>query len=448
MAMIKCPECGQEISSEVKCCPNCGFPIKKNRKLPVKTIGIVSFILILILIPIVCVVISYNRLDENEQSDVDRVYKAISDIGTVNIYSENNIISAENLYASLSEKCQRHVKNHKELVEARNSYDKLKAEDTIKRISEIGKVTSKSKNKIDSAESSYESLTNEQKKLVSNIDDLTNAKKQFSLLKIEDVSEKIKQIGNVTIESRDKIKTARNSYEQLTDDEKQQVSNYNDLTDAEDKYNKVAINECTSLINSIGEVTLKSKNKIDKAKNLYDSLSDELKEKIKNYDILKEATEKYEKLEQQEEEKKRTLNSGNMIKTSKWEITYKKTNISAKIYPNSTSGYYRYYYADDDSTFVDVVFQIKNIDTDILGIEDLISDCTVQYNGSDLNKSYTLYTSNGTELDQVYSWDGLDALDSTTLHVAINMPREIQSNNKSITVNLTIAGEDKIIHVR
>ena len=30
MSMIKCPECGKEISDKTKKCLNCGCPIKKN----------------------------------------------------------------------------------------------------------------------------------------------------------------------------------------------------------------------------------------------------------------------------------------------------------------------------------------------------------------------------------------------------------------------------------
>lgn len=446
MALIKCPECGKEISDAVQICPHCGFPIKNHKKISGKLIGII--VVIVIFIAIVGFVISCNKLDETEKEDVSRVCDAISAIGEVSYSSDAEIASAEELYESLSKKCKRHVENYDELVEARGAYDKLKADDTIKLISEIGEVTLDSQNAIDKAQASYDSLTEEQKKLVENVGDLKDANEQVSNLKIEDVSEKIIKIGEVTIDSQEKIQTARKSYDKLSDDEKNQISNYNDLTAAEEKYNQLAVETCITLIDSIGKVTLDSKDKINEAKKLYDSLSNELRDKVANNDVLEKASNKYKKLEQQEEERKRTLNPGNTFKTSKWEITYKKTNISAKIYPNNTSGYYMYYYADDDSTFVDVVFQIKNIDTDILGIEDLISDCKVNYDGSSLTKSYTLYTTNGSQIDQVYSWDGIDALDSTTLHVAINMPREIQSNKKSITVNLTIAGEEKIINVR
>lgn len=31
MALIKCPECGKEISNKVKKCPNCAYSLKKNK---------------------------------------------------------------------------------------------------------------------------------------------------------------------------------------------------------------------------------------------------------------------------------------------------------------------------------------------------------------------------------------------------------------------------------
>lgn len=32
MALIKCPECGKEISSKARACPNCGYPLKKSAR--------------------------------------------------------------------------------------------------------------------------------------------------------------------------------------------------------------------------------------------------------------------------------------------------------------------------------------------------------------------------------------------------------------------------------
>lgn len=46
MALIKCPECGKEISDTAKSCPNCGFQIKsKSSKRSRRFILFVAFIL-------------------------------------------------------------------------------------------------------------------------------------------------------------------------------------------------------------------------------------------------------------------------------------------------------------------------------------------------------------------------------------------------------------------
>lgn len=32
MALVKCPECGKEVSSQLKRCNNCGYKLKKMEK--------------------------------------------------------------------------------------------------------------------------------------------------------------------------------------------------------------------------------------------------------------------------------------------------------------------------------------------------------------------------------------------------------------------------------
>lgn len=58
MALIKCPECGKEISDKAKACPECGYELKQNveatkqesffkkNKIAVLVIGIVIIIAI------------------------------------------------------------------------------------------------------------------------------------------------------------------------------------------------------------------------------------------------------------------------------------------------------------------------------------------------------------------------------------------------------------------
>ena len=45
MSMIKCPECGKEISDNALACPNCGYQLHKKKKgyLPLAIIGTILF---------------------------------------------------------------------------------------------------------------------------------------------------------------------------------------------------------------------------------------------------------------------------------------------------------------------------------------------------------------------------------------------------------------------
>lgn len=44
MAMIKCPECGKDVSDQAVSCPNCGAAIKKKQSV----VGVIGFILSII----------------------------------------------------------------------------------------------------------------------------------------------------------------------------------------------------------------------------------------------------------------------------------------------------------------------------------------------------------------------------------------------------------------
>lgn len=72
---------------------------------------------------------------------------------------------------------------------------------------------------------------------------------------------------------------------------------------AEEKYNS-QINDVISLINNIGEVTLESESKIIEAEQAYESLSEEQKSKVTNYQTLVDARTTYDKLAFEDREEK------------------------------------------------------------------------------------------------------------------------------------------------
>lgn len=117
------------------------------------------------------------------------------------------------------------------------------------------------------------------------------------------VASMIDKIGNVqgTLESRKQIYEARLAYESLSDELKALVTNYNKLTEAEASYKKITgdgAKPVIDLINKIGMVqaTAASKKLIDDARNAFDKLSLVHKGAVTNYDTLVNAEIRYEEL--------------------------------------------------------------------------------------------------------------------------------------------------------
>lgn len=127
-----------------------------------------------------------------------------------------------------------------------------KADLVVAKISAIGKVeyTDACKNKIDDATTAYNTLTEDQKALVSNLDVLTTAQQAYDNLKAaaeklaadkakaDPVIAKINAIGKVeyTDACKNKIDEANNAYNALTADQKALVTNLDVLTIAKQTY--------------------------------------------------------------------------------------------------------------------------------------------------------------------------------------------------------------------
>ena len=115
--------------------------------------------------------------------------------------------------------------------------------------------------------------------------------------KVKAVEDLIDAIGEVTENSGDAIAAAREAYDALPDDLKGSVTNYDKLKKAEDDYkailNKKAAAQVDALIDAIGEVTENSGDAIKAARDAYNALTDEQKEFVENYDKLEKAEVKY-----------------------------------------------------------------------------------------------------------------------------------------------------------
>ena len=67
MALIKCSECGKEISDKAKKCPHCGIKCKNENDVKVFPTS-VMFILIVIFVAVIFLMMNYNKKDYNNST--------------------------------------------------------------------------------------------------------------------------------------------------------------------------------------------------------------------------------------------------------------------------------------------------------------------------------------------------------------------------------------------
>lgn len=178
----------------------------------------------------------------------------VQKIGTVSLDSEDAIIEAENAYLALSDEEKEAVAESNDiLVSKRAEYDSLakaKAEQEARLnsvtalIEAIGNVTLDSEAAILAAEEAYDSLPVEEKamitdaanKLIESRAAYDSAVAEQMAMHAAEVTSAIEAIGTVTLDSRDAINAARALYNTLTDEEKQLVTILNILETAETTY--------------------------------------------------------------------------------------------------------------------------------------------------------------------------------------------------------------------
>lgn len=243
-------------------------------------------------------------------------YDALTDEQKEAVTNAETLTAAETAYATLKEEAD------KKAAEEKAAADAEAAKTVVDAIDAIGEVTytEECKAKIDAALEAYATLTADQQKLVTNFATLSKANEDYNTLKkaeekkiadaaaVKDATDKIEAIGEVayTEDCKAKIDAARAAYDALEEELKVQITNLETLTKAETEYealkieadNQAAVEDVIDKIEAIGTVSYSDdcKAKISAAREAYDALSDELKEKVINVDALEKAEEDYEAL--------------------------------------------------------------------------------------------------------------------------------------------------------
>lgn len=197
------------------------------------------------------------------ESDVALVEAFIDAIGTVTTdnleESRKNIETAELVYNLLSESAKENVTNYDKLVDARKTYDNTVFARVIGVVTKIAMLQPKfiSYNDtclrlITSARNAYDQLTDIEKERVPNYDVLVAAEELYAQLEkkalesqkaVDKVIDLIDDIGEVVCipddldnDSFSDIDSARSAYNDLSDEEKALVTNYDVLLEAEERY--------------------------------------------------------------------------------------------------------------------------------------------------------------------------------------------------------------------
>lgn len=191
----------------------------------------------LLLIIVVIVAVMLVNSIKSAMSPVGKVERLIKNIEIVSMDDDASLIEAEEAYANLGDYEKSQVENADALLNARTNFDNLKA--TYNAIEAIGEVTLASESKIKTAREKFDACDEASKELITNKDVLIAAEEKISEIKVNNAIAEINKIGKVTIDSKTKIENAKAAYDKLSDAEKGKVTNAATLTKATADFEKI-----------------------------------------------------------------------------------------------------------------------------------------------------------------------------------------------------------------
>ncbi len=232
------------------------------------------------------VVAALNQYKELGKTQIEA---KISAIGTVNSESGPAITEARSLYNTFTSRFSNvTISNYAVLTAAEEAYSSFAVDACKNAISAIGNVTLDSKTAIETAEGLYALLDDSQKNDVTNYATLQEARATYnSLVKVKEVED---LIANADLANITSLKNVIDAYNQLTAEQKTQITNTSKYSDIKVNYVVLAIDALPS------SITMSDGTAITTAKTAYDALSDTEKAKVTNYSKLESAIAAYNDL--------------------------------------------------------------------------------------------------------------------------------------------------------
>lgn len=435
--MKKCQKCGAENQENAKFCMECGYHLdgdsnqvmRENNELvsnsPISKMNILERIKSLaeskkkFLIPVIAsvtIVIIGSTLYLNYNNDLNKAKRYFEENDKTSLLSLKETISREDLElfeTFLSEEGER-------ILSAFNN-NEIKSDEARTQIEKIGEFSTK------------------------------NASKSVLLEKFEELNAS-KEAFNSGLEYQ-KSENAFQAYESF----KSVISTDTDYEQAQAHIKELKPKIVDALIEKANEEheaekhleslkTIKTAIELDSENAVLEEL------KIKYEEAKAEADKRAEeeaKRKAEEAEAAKQLTSGKVIEVTNAEIIFVDAKFSTKILPADTSGVYSYYAAESDEIFLDLTFKVKNTGKYGLGLDGLVSNVLAQYGDGYTYQTYNCFWAESPEdISNVYSWDELAPLKTTTFHLAVNLPREVADSQESLRVTFKIAGQEQILNFR
>ena len=285
-----------------------------------------------------------KALAEQEAADKAAAKVVADQIDALNVQSlddEADVVAARNAYKALTNAQQAYVTNLAKLQAAEAKIAQLKVEQeeqdaadmaaakaVVDKIDALNVDSTDDEADVVAARDAYNALTDTQKGLVTNLSKLEDAESDIARLKAEaaakveadkaaakTVSDLINALpANIVLTDESAVNMVRNAYNNLTDDQKNYVTNLDKLTAAEAKIaelkaqadqeaaDKAAAKAVDDKIAAIGTVTLSSESAITAARSAYAALTDVQKAYVSKLDVLEAAEETLAQLKAQAEQ--------------------------------------------------------------------------------------------------------------------------------------------------
>lgn len=275
-----------------------------------------------------------EKTDKQAAKEVDEQIIALPDVDELKLDDKETITSVREKYDELTTDQQNLVENLNLLEALEKQIEELEsiAEDEraikeviddINELPEKGKLTLSDSKAVESAREAFNSLSDEQQERVTNYDKLIELENTLEDLQdeeenqatadeVQELISSLPDVDSLTLDDGKAVEAALESFNNLSDEQQKQVTNYDKLIELEKalkelkviEEDQAAAEKVQKLIDSLptaDSLTLKDKKLVLEAQTAFEALTEDQKEHLSNTDKLTNLIEKLEELEDGDE---------------------------------------------------------------------------------------------------------------------------------------------------